>query len=173
MVPYHTAVLSRSNLFVQQHPPPPPPFELLPRCLHRKQSVTPVHLTTNASPPFPHTHHSPNYHHPLLSAEWRSADRLRVLREQMRDAVPLVAEANALSKALGKPVVLSLHLVPLFSMFCFPPTALPGAAGATGDQWTEEVPADGLRRRFDREVGSACSGPAEPVVCVCVRCVLE
>ncbi len=71
----------------------------------------------------------------------------------MRDAVPLVAEANALSKALGKPVVLSLHLVPLYSMFCFPPTALAAGAGAVaGDQWVEEVPADGLRRRFDREV---------------------
>ncbi len=94
-------------------------------------------------------------------AEWRSADRLRLLRQQMRDAVPLVAEANALSKALGKPVVLSLHLVPLYSMFCFPPATLGvgaraggdggGGAGA-GDQWVEEVSSEDLRRRFDREV---------------------
>jgi hypothetical protein len=133
------------------------------------------------------------YHVP---AGWRSADRLRLLKDQMRgalrwrvlhvpaaegymhrcsaaplslivtciavdpigvaasEAVPLVAEANALARSLGKPVQLSIRLVPSQGMFCFPPC---NAAGVEQPVWTEEVPEDELRQRFDREVRAAHS----------------
>ena len=80
-------------------------------------------------------------------AGWKSAERLKVLRAQMREALPLIAEANALAKALGKPVHFSLRLLPVRGLFCMPPITEEHSS-----YWTEEVSTEELRERYNREV---------------------
>jgi hypothetical protein len=67
----------------------------------------------------------------------------------MTEALPLIAEANAMARALAKPIQLSLRLLPVRGLFCLPPSGLDSSKPA---EWSESWSPDELRQRFDREV---------------------
>jgi hypothetical protein len=110
----------------------------------------------------------------LCAAGWKSVERLKALKTQMTEALPLVAEANAMARALAKPVQLSLRLLPVRGLFCIHPSGVDGSKSA---EWSESCSPEELRQRFDREVRTCvlwntqqglCADLAHVCVCVCV-----